>query len=708
MKNVRMISISLLLFGILFAGVAIAEETVYTIETNTGKLTAGKTEEGAALITLTPKTDSPDRPFSWIEEGPPVPIWTITVLDADKKKQTVTALSGTANVYKISEHQILLEWPKVQPGNLKVQCTITVLHDDLVWNLSCETREPDYTLWDIVYPEIGPLAFPETAHAITTNGWGVLQKNIRNWRYSATYPSASRAMPFIGVSDGKTGVYAGVHDRNGHPFDLFIGGRPNEKSISMGIRHDVEEAGKATHYRLPYSITTTLFLGDWYECAQIYRHAAKRLPWGNIPPLSDRRDIPQWLLDTDLWYCGACENEETADRLLAFARYFDVPTSAHIYTWHEIPFDDHYPEYFPAKPGFKNAVEKVQQAGVAVMPYINGRLWDPATDSWQEQKAETACAIDENGEKYVEIYGSKVPLSPMCPSTEIWKNTVTKLVDRLLNEYGVKAVYIDQISAAAAKRCYATNHGHPIGGGTYWIQGYRDLIERCRRVQPAGTALTTEENADPWNDQLQAWLLVNTPQALGEIVPIYPAVYSGRTISFGFQYIHGNDLPAKYPFRLKMARAFVFGSQLGWVGSQVLDASNAQEAEYLKGLCKARHGSRDALQYGELLPPIAIEGCGTVSWTEEGKEQIQPAVLASAWLTPDSIHKISITNVADDSRTVILNLDRRHIGDRQEETILLQTEDKSSSTEFKKENNIWRGSIVLPPRSAAVYRLVAK
>lgn len=704
MKNHRAIAIYLFLFCALFTLTAAAEETVYTIESNTARMSFAKTAEGAALISLSPKTGISDTPSSWIDEKATVPLWTITLLNPAREKTTVTALSGSATVFKIAKNQILLEWPKILPGQVRVQATIAARNDEFIWTIYFETKEPGYTLWNVTYPEIGPLTPAENLHSITTNCWGVLQKNIQNWQYSATYPSATRSMPFIAVSDGKTGVYAGVHDRKGYPFDLFAGGRPNEKNITLGIRHDVIDAGKATYYYLPYPVSTTLFTGDWYECARIYREAAKQTPWGDIPSLSGRKDIPQWLLDTDLWFCGACENDQTADQLLAFAQYFDVPTSAHIYTWHEIPFDDHYPEYFPAKPGFKAAVEKVQKAGIAVMPYINGRLWDSSTDSWKNEKADTACAIDEKGEKYVEVYGSKVPLSPMCPSTELWKNTVTHLVDRLLNEIGVKAVYIDQISAASAKRCYAENHGHSVGGGTYWIQGYRDLLQRCRRVQPPDSALTTEENADPWNDLLQAWLLVNTPETAGEIVPLYPAVYGGRTISFGFQYIQGNDLPAKYPFRLKMARAFIFGSQLGWVGAQILDATYAQEAEFLKTLCKARHGSRDALQFGELLPPLEMEGAGSVSWTKEKDQFTQPAVLATVWLTLENLRKIAIANVADEERSVTLNLDSRHTGTEKGTSISLQSEDRSVTIPFNENaNGGWQGIIKLPPRSAGVY-----
>ncbi|HOJ58845.1 MAG TPA: DUF6259 domain-containing protein [bacterium] len=678
------------------------EENLVPLATSGGRLIFD-IQEGIALLKQAEAAGGePTR--AWIDGLPPVPLWTLTILDSNKNPHTVTALDGQPAVHASSGMQLVLEWVGIQPGNLRVLSTVVVRENQYDWHIEFELRDPGYTLWDFIYPEIGPLALTENDHAIVPYGWGVLHGNPRGRRSGGVYPSASWAMPFAAVSDGTTGMYLGVHESAGYFFTFFVGKRQGHEDASLGVRHAVENMGHATRWRMPYAVTTVLFPGDWYESARIYHAAAKKTPWGNIPPLAERADIPRWLLDTDLWFVGSCHDEATANQVIEFADYFQVPVSAHIYQWHEIPFDDHYPEYFPAKPGFQQAVEKVQQAGIAVMPYINGRLWDPATESWKHQNAETACAIGENGEKYIEVYGSKVPLSPMCPFTELWKTTVTNLVDRLLNEVSVKAVYIDQISAAAAKPCFAEGHGHPLGGGTYWIQGYRDLLQRCRRIQPPGTALTTEENADPWNDQLHAWLMVNTREEGGEIVPLYPAVYGGRAISFGFQYIQGDDFTYRFPFRLKMARAFVFGSQLGWVGTQVLQEANQAEARYLKALCQARHASRDALQFGELLPPLALEGGGTVSWTDANyTSHTQPAVWGTAWRTPAGKLKIAFTNVADEERTVTFSLDSRHIREFPDKSMHLLAEDKTIVVTCKSHQpGLWQGAVTLPPRSARV------
>ena len=61
------------------------------------------------------------------------------------------------------------------------------------------------------------------------------------------------------------------------------------------------------------------------------------------------------------------------------------------------------------------------------MPYINGRLWDTRDKGTEDfeftQRALPAATKDENGEPYMEAYGSKesdgspVRLAVMCPDS---------------------------------------------------------------------------------------------------------------------------------------------------------------------------------------------------------------------------------------------------------------------------------------------------
>ena len=66
-------------------------------------------------------------------------------------------------------------------------------------------------------------------------------------------------------------------------------------------------------------------------------------------------------------------------------------------------------------------------------------------------------------------------LARMCPTTELWKKTVAENTKRLFEELGVGCVYLDQISYSLPQPCHDASHGHPLGGGEFWMQDYREL-----------------------------------------------------------------------------------------------------------------------------------------------------------------------------------------------------------------------------------------
>ena len=84
-----------------------------------------------------------------------------------------------------------------------------------------------------------------------------------------------------------------------------------------------------------------------------------------------------------------------------------------------------------------------------------------------------------------------------CPSTDIWHRKVIGLVDSLQHAIGVNGIYIDQIAAAAPEPCWNEAHGHPVGGGDFWYDGYRRLIGEIRANHlQEDRILTSEENAE--------------------------------------------------------------------------------------------------------------------------------------------------------------------------------------------------------------------
>lgn len=637
----------------------------------------------------------------------------VTVSSADAPSATLDARGG-------DECRITLRWPgiPVGGGHVDVEAVVRLGPRDPVtrWSLAVTNPERNLDLWSITFPIIPNLqARPRTALAFPT-GWGLMFEDaLQAGELDGTYPSMSPAMQFVACWRGRAGMYFAAHDPTaGHKRFVCAPDSDRGRLRLAIVNYPAGMGRRAGLYELPYQAAIGAFAGDWYTAARLHREWALRsAPWMAQGELRARDTTPAWLKAVDLWCLGSGGPADVVQPVKQFASYFGVPTAVHWYNWHQIPFDDHYPEYFPTKEGFAQGVAELQAAGIKVMPYINGRLWDPRTDSWSAENAQAACAKDENLNRCEETYGSGVPLVVMCPYTEKWRAKVTSLVDRLVNECGVDGVYIDQISAAPAKLCFDPQHGHAVGGGGFWAAGYRRMLEQARRELPPDRMLTTEENADPWIDLLDAFLLVNTPPGRGEVVPLFPAVYAGRTITFGFQYIAGGDLDNGLPFRAKMARAFAWGAQLGWVGPQILDHKYAAEAQYLRTLARCRSRAHEFLVFGEMLEPPAVFAVPRIAVDGKapfgGEYHIElPAVISSAWRADNGDVGVALTNMTDQEQTVKLSLSRTRLRlPRRSGCALARITEAGERTVGELTGARLMHEEALPPRSAVVLRVSA-
>ena len=154
---------------------------------------------------------------------------------------------------------------------------------------------------------------------------------------------------------------------------------------------------------------------------------------------------------------------------------------------------------------------------------------------------------------------------------------------QLFGECGVKGVYMDQIAAASPELCFDRTHGHPLGGGHWWTEGYWALLESIRRAKPADCILTTECNAEPYTQVFDGYLTWHW-QFDGQ-VPVFPAVYGGAIQMFGRAYRGG---PTKdLALRMKAAQQLVYGEQIGWLDPGVVREKG--NAEFLRQVVRLRY-----------------------------------------------------------------------------------------------------------------------
>ena len=531
----------------------------------------------------------------------------------------------------------------------------------LDWNLRVTNSNDQWGLWRVTFPQVsvndlgkGSRVFlPHTAGIEVSDMWTTAG------RKGGTYPSGWTCMQYMATYDaaGQTGLYVGMHDPFGSTKDIFAEGLPDQRAVAFRFEHPVPDMGRpGVSFELPGQARWQILRGDWFDAATLYRNwASREAKWWPKLGLDGRSDTPEWMRQLPAWVMTGGSAAECVAQVKRFRQEVGVPVGFHWYNWHQIPFDNDYPHYFPPKNGFAEGVAELKAAGVFAMPYINGRLWDihdqGAKDSQFTALALPAATKDESGKPYIESYGSKesdgsnVQLAPMCPSTPLWQGRVREIVMRLLTEYGLNGVYIDQVAAAQPCLCFDASHGHPLGGGHWWTQGYWTMLDAIRATKPAEYMLTTECNGEPYIRWFDGYLTWHWQEQ--NMVPAFSAVYGGTIQMFGRAYRGGptEDLAN----RMKAGQQLVFGEQIGWFGPEILQ--RPESGKFLGDCIQMRWRLKEYFSAGHMVRPPKLTGTiptVTADWQWQNEWPVTtPAVLTGAWQHQNGKVILLFVNVSD-------------------------------------------------------------
>ena len=629
----------------------------------------------------------------------PLPLFTLTMRHCTSKKEVrLNADSGWGDIEVLDQQPdkaFEIHWQKpsqneaaVQlaqgarsdwPSNLHVvvRAVADAGRNAICWSLDVKNGSSEWGVWRVVFPQIAVAQPGKEPRVFLPRGPGEIQQGLwqRAFRHQGLYPNGWTAMQFVAAYDElrTTGLYVATHDPAGSTKDILIESRPKERAVVFSFDHPAPNMGKAANgFTLSGEAVWRLLRGDWYDAAVIYRDwVRKEARWYPELTAEGRKDTPLWMRELPVWALGGGAPSQCVPAVKAFAKSLDLPVGFHWYSWHQIPFDNDYPHYFPTKEGFADGVRELQGAGVKVMPYINGRLWDTrdknAEDFEFSRVALPAATKDEDGQYYSEMYsskesdGSRVKLGVMCPTTPLWQDRVAGIVGRLFGEYRLDGVYIDQVAAASPKLCFDPTYQHPLGGGHWWTEGYWKLLDEIRDKKPKDRMLTTECNAEPyirWFDGYLTWHWQYDGQ-----VPAFPAVYGGAIQMFGRAYRGGET--KDLALRMKAGQQLVFGEQIGWIGPNVINEK--QNIEFLSQVVRLRWQLRRYFYAGEMArPPRLVGSIPTVQadWQWSGKWPVTTdAVLTGAWRLPREDRLVLFfVNVGDEPISAKLRFDGKAYG----------------------------------------------
>lgn len=702
-----------------FAGADTRTEKARTVAAGSLEMTL---QAGDGGIQVTSLVNLEDKAELLAQER--APLFELVVRNSKGEEVRVSSEKGwTRTAMNESEGGVVLIWENCPDAGLEAfRVTVKAVPNSAVhsweWHLETEGTVGETRLEDVVFPQIALNEIASGGGVLYPDGPGVLihdlwTQDLQKWqRYGGGWCSMQFMTAFAAPRENRPapGVYYAMHDPMGSTKEIVLQSKAATRTVKFFFEHPIPNQVPPTNaYVLPGKAVWGLFQGDWFDAAQRYKAWVKsEAKWWPQLGEGGRADTPLWMRELCAWAQTGGAPQEVVAQVKAFAEFLEVPVGFHWYNWHQIPFDNDYPHYFPVKEGFAEAVRELQDANVFVMPYINGRLWDTrdkgAEDGAFTNTALPAVAKMEDGAPFVESYGSKesdgspVKLGVMCPTTALWQNKVKEIVLRLQNEYGVKGVYIDQVAAATPVLCMDPAHGHPLAGGSWWNTGYWTLLDALRRDMAEDRMITTECNGEPFVNRFDGYLTWHW-QTDGQ-VPAFPAVYGGAIQMFGRSYGGGDT--RDLALRMKAAQQLVYGEQIGWLAPSI--AMTPENGPFFKQMVQLRWLLRRYFYEGEMLRPPRLVGDiprVKADWQWNGEHWVTTdAVLTGAWTLPHEGKSVLIfANVSDAPLTATLDL---HLAGGAEGKTMAVTvlRDKTTPPEiFTIENGVL-SPLTLPARAA--------
>ena len=523
---------------------------------------------------------------------------------------------------------LILEWNDLrfweEDSICSVKVAIELPGDDGVaqWRISVSNRSNYWGLWEIACPAVN--GFPvEGKYDIATPETGSGGYLLKNWKgsFKQRSPSGFFPMQFMSFNSGKNAVYFSSSDGESRAKDFFADSKSKELSL---IRYPENMGVAGSDLPDYYPVSFGPYQGGWLEAAHRYRKWALKQEWTARGPISQRPDFPEiatnigfWVRDTWVWDLPPEEIKNTGDPrtwkrddrdphemnlpFLKAMKTMGVPIAFQWYGWHHVFFDNDYPHFLPPLKGFRERVIELVDSGAVIVPYINGLSADSKTSDWD--KFDPHAIKDEAGGLHQKFYRDGAGrLTPMCPNQNFWHFTINNVVDSIINVYGANGIYMDEISCNSHELCFNPDHRHPLGGGRYWADGYRNLYRKTLNIahQNGKNVVITSESANEiFFDLVTANLFTSQPTDYE--IPMLQVVYSGYTLFYASRCdFRKSDLL----FNFCVGQGFIDGRQIGWMDFDLFRPQFSSKVEYMKNCARYRMATKKYLTFGRLWEPI--------------------------------------------------------------------------------------------------------
>lgn len=579
-------------------------------------------------------------------------------------------------------------------GNIQVTIRISLTADSPLfqWDIGIDNHT-DQAIQHLEFPCLSGLGCTgtEACESLAVPIYsGQKRTNIRHEAAAAPglteYPGSGMSIQLLTYEDGNgNALYFASHDALN--FRKTFVAVPNESHKSFNIRtiHYPASPCRQASWQLPYPMIVGPFSGDWYDACKMYRSWATAQPHWRTS-LAERKDVPTWLAETPVWFQGNewTDTEEAllafADRIVAARKGLGFPIAFHWYLWqHHVTHDFAYPDYLPARPGFAEAVRKVQDAGCRVIPYLNIHLCETQLPVWGERGLSQAAKRNCRNELYrcygvcddrsrkddatapVDVFRGEVKgrdMVPMCPGEPMWQEVILEQARGVLKDYNPDALYWDETFCYAGL-CYADNHRHSWIGGSAHADGIAEIHRRTSGLRP-DDFMTVGENLGECYINVCPALLNGHSDGRGDSLPIFQTVFADRVAEIGL-FVKPGELRDRETFVSKLAFCLLRGRILGWFNSDqglldIVQPEFSWQLEMLRQYCDIRLTGLPWLYAGEMLRKPDMSNMPMVirTWnpwgTNRDVEFAFPAVEAACYRSADGRLGIILANLTSEDQ----------------------------------------------------------
>ena len=549
------------------------------------------------------------------------------------------------------------------------------------------------------------LAVPRWMGALARDPARLLgEADVKGHRLEWAYPGTLSLQMLALYRRGGAGLYAAAQDTLAYRKTFALWGEPDGSRGYELVQPLENPATPRVRWTLPYAALLGTFHGDWITAAERYRAWGTRQAWARDSRIR-RGLVPEWLVRTGMWVWNRGRSPGVVPPALALERALGLPVAIYWHWWHHGPYDTSFPDYLPPREGadsFRSAVAAAHAAGSHAIVYMNQRLWCTGTPGWAAEGAARWAVKEQDGRVRQEVYNvfDPQPCATMDVTTTFWRAKYAGIADTVLRGYDVDGIYMDQ--AVQSLVCWDSTHGHPVGGGNYWMGGFRALAARVRTDAGRPVLLAGEGAGEAWLPELDLMLTLQVsqerytePGSGWEPIPLFQAVYHAYGVTYGsysslvmppYDELWPSRFAPSPPlalldtrfrrqFFLEQARSFAWGLEptiANFRASQLTD--RPEETAYMMRLARIRAQALEYLLYGTFLrpPDLRVPSVDvdlsriSIYAAQRGGPSVStasfPAAVAGAWRAPDGSVAIAVASIVDKPTVVSFDFDPRAYG----------------------------------------------